>query len=122
MVIDQWPAAAAEGLTTDTLRRGAYPAHPEHRRGQLSPTDSARRSAPSSRPGGDRPRRTRFNAWSTSRGRARGRPRRGCEEGRGGVERADEGSDRARRATVRAGGEALVPPPLVMEFSMMLGL
>jgi len=27
MVIDQWPAAAGEGLTTDTLRRGAYPAH-----------------------------------------------------------------------------------------------
>src|SRR5712692_10579016 len=35
MVIDQWPATAGEGLTTDTLRRGAYPAHPEHRRGQL---------------------------------------------------------------------------------------
>jgi len=37
-------------------------------------------------------------------------PSRGCEEGRGGVERADEGSDRARRAAVRAGGEALAPP------------
>src|SRR6266542_2592010 len=35
MVIDQWPAAAGEGLTTDTLRRDAYPAHPAHRRGQL---------------------------------------------------------------------------------------
>src|SRR6266487_336893 len=48
------------------------------------------------------------------RGRARGRPRRGREEGRGGAERADEGSDCARRTAVRAGGEALAPPPLVM--------
>ena len=37
-------------------------------------------------------------------------PAEGREEGRGGVERTDEGSDRARRAAVRAGGEALAPP------------
>src|SRR5690349_17767809 len=44
------------------------------------------------------------------RGRGRGRPGRGRAEGRGRPPRAHEGADRARRAPVRAGRQALAAP------------